>query len=130
MSNTDKGFEKRRFKRQKAKFIITYKLDNAVQMHMLIGSREVDALMVDLSEVGIAVLTKYDIPVSTNFLIKFTLINLHAHKEERVKSIEATGKVRYKVLTQDNVYRLGISFTRLSEEDRRAIANFVKKVSG
>ena len=78
MGNTHKNTEKRKSKRLKAEFIVTYKIDKPVEVHMWISDREVDALMLDLSESGMAILTNYDIPASTTLVIKFTLINLYA----------------------------------------------------
>lgn len=126
MGNTHKNTEKRKSKRLKAEFIVTYKIDKPVEVHMWISDREVDALMLDLSESGMAILTNYDIPASTTLVIKFTLINLYADKDERVTSIKILGEVRYNVLSKESEYRLGISFTQIANEDKHAIAKFIK----
>ena len=126
MINIYKDTDKRRSKRLKVEFIVTYKIDKPVEVHMWISDKEVNALMLDLSESGMAIVTNYDIPASATLLIRFTLINLYANKDERVTSIKILGEVRYNILTEENEHRLGISFTRITQEDKSAIANFIK----
>ncbi|MFH1317888.1 MAG: hypothetical protein ABIH71_02595 [Candidatus Omnitrophota bacterium] len=37
-----------------------------------------------------------------------------------------TGQVMYNILAEDDEHRLGISFTRITKEDRQSILQFVK----
>ena len=126
MDSTYKGPERRRLPRVRAEFIVIYRVNRPLKVLMLIGTREVNALMLDLSEGGMAVVTDYDIPVSTILLIKFTLINLHVAKDEQVRVMEIIGEVRNNILSKKDEHRLGIYFTRIAEEDKSAIATFVK----
>ena len=93
---------------------------------MWIGNKEVSAMMLDLSGLGIAIVTDYDIPIWSVLSIRFTLINLHTSKEERVRLMEMTGEVRNNVLLGRNKHRLGISFTHIDKKDQYAIDRFVK----
>ena len=127
MDKAHKGSERRKHRRLKVSFIIIYQINKPAHVLMLIGGREIDALMLDLSEVGMAILTNYSVPIKTSLLIKFTFINVDAVLEdERVRSMEITGEVRNSSPEGRDEYRLGISFIKIAEKDKAAIANFVK----
>ncbi len=126
MDSAYQGSEKRKFARTKVKFIVYYEVDKPIKVSMWVGDEEINALMLDLSEAGMAIVTNYDIPAETVLLIKFTLINLYADQEKKVKLINMTGEVCNSTLVENDEHRLGISFTEISEEDKSAIADFVK----
>jgi len=117
--------ERRRHKRLKVNFTVIYRVNKPLEVRMVIGDKEVHALMMDLSEGGMCILTDYNIPTRTNLFIKFVLINLNAYKDERVKSMEITGEVRYNLAMQDHLYRIGICFTEIDKKDKVAITNFL-----
>ena len=119
--------ERRKSKRLKATFILTYQVDKPLSLRIIMGwDREVVGLMLDLSEEGMAVSTDCDIPVSTIIAMKFTLINLALDGEERTKSMKITGEVKSNILLDKNEHRLGIHFIRIGQKDKDAITNFVK----
>ena len=126
MDSAYQGPERRKFLRVEVEFFVTYKVDRPVEIHAWIGNKEINALMLDLSEAGMAIVTNYDIAVSTVLSLKFTLINLYADQEKQVKLINMTGEIRNSTLTENEEYRLGVSFTEISEEDKSAITDFVK----
>lgn len=130
MQDTNSGSERRKFKRLKATFILTYQVNQPLSLRISIGwDTEVVALMLDLSEEGMAVSTDYDISVATIILIKFTLINMQAQGDERIKSMKITGEVKSNILIGKNEHRLGIHFTQIAERDKNAITEFVKAAS-
>ena len=117
--------EKRKFKRLKASFIVVYRLRRPLDILMIIGNEEVSGIMFDLSEGGISIASDYDIPPGTTLSIEFTLINPYASRDEQVKRIEVSGEVRNKTVTDSGENRLGIQFTNIAEEDRKALTDFV-----
>jgi len=119
------GPDRRRAKRLKIHFIVIYHVHRPLKVRMLVGSKEVDAVMLDLSQGGMAILTGYDIPISSILSMKFTLINMSAPKDKRVKTIEAMGQVRYNQAVKKSEYRLGILFTQMPKEDRESILSFI-----
>jgi c-di-GMP-binding flagellar brake protein YcgR len=125
MNTMYNGPERRKSARIEVKFVVTYQVHKPIEVRMWVGNKEVNALMLDLSEQGMAILTKYEIPIASSLAIKFTLINLQADKDRQMHSMEIIGGVRYSY-KEDNEHRLGISFTRISQEDKTAIANFVE----
>ena len=126
MDNAYQGPERRQFLRVEVEFFVTYKVDRPVEVHAWISNKEINALMLDLSEAGMAIVTNFDIPMTTVLSLKFTLIDLQADQEKQVKLINMTGEVRNSALVENDEHRLGISFTEISEEDKSAIADFVK----
>jgi len=120
--------ERRKHERLKVEFTLNYRVDSPLEVRMSIGwDSEVDALMVDLSEGGMAILTSCDIPVSSVLSINFTLINLTAiEDEERIKTLSITGEVRSNFTVDKTDRRLGIKFTQISQKDKEAIAEFVR----
>jgi len=124
MEKSYSGRERRRHKRVKVSFIVVYRGRKPLDLFMIVGNQEMGAIMLDLSEGGMAIITEYDVPVSTVLSIKFTLINHEAADEDKIRAMSMTGEVRHNIPVKRE-HRLGISFTDISEEDRRAIASFV-----
>ena len=110
------GPERRRAKRVKTTFIVIYKVGYPLQVRMTVRERDINAIMINLSEAGMAILTNYNIPVSTLLLMKFILINENsALDEERVRPMEIAGEVRYSISGERDERRLGIYFTQISD---------------
>jgi len=127
MSNqSPSGSEKRTSKRLRANFTLYYQVNKPPTVVMDIGyGREIEALMLDLSDGGMAILTNIDIPVDTVLLIKFTLINRALKDDNRIIKVDMTGMVCYNRLLENEEHRLGIQFTRISDHDKKAISEFV-----
>ncbi len=120
------GPERRRFERIKRDFIVFYKVVSPLEIDALVGHKEVHGIMIDLCETGTSVLIKHNIPPTSLLSTRFILVNEKAiNEDQRVRSMQMDGEVHYSILWE-GVYRVGISFTRISEEDRRAIVDFVK----
>lgn len=128
MHNADPGKERRKSKRLKVDFTVTYQVDRPLVVRMSVGwHHNIYALMLDLSEDGMAISTDFNIPASTILSINFTLINLTADtEEERMKSMEVTGEVKYNLPTAKGEHRLGIRFSNIAPIDKDTIANFIK----
>lgn len=122
----DPNRERRQFPRLSVNFIVTFQVDRPPDVRMAVGGYDVDALMLDLSEGGVALTTDYEIPRGTNLFIYFTLINPYTNEDRRINKMEIQGEVRHNVQLKDKQHRLGISFTRISESNKQAIAEFVQ----
>jgi c-di-GMP-binding flagellar brake protein YcgR len=124
------GIERRKFKRLRVNFTIVYQVDRPLVARMTLGWRkEVEALMQDLCEGGMAIITDYNIPPETILSIKFTLMNLSLSSEKRIRIMRMTGQVRYNMPANKKEHRLGVCFIEIDQEDRLAIADFVKIAS-
>ena len=127
MNGADSGGEKRRFDRIKVNITLNYHVRKPLHVRMLVGEEEVEATTLDLGEGGMAIMTKYDLPIETLISIEFMV-----HEEDNsttfkfYRSIFVQGEVKSNVLLGDNNHRIGISFQKIDEEDREEISRFVK----
>jgi c-di-GMP-binding flagellar brake protein YcgR len=120
--------DRREFRRQEVSFIVIYRVNTPLFVRMLVKDKEVDALALDLSEGGMAILTSYELAISTLVTLKFIIFkDLVLNMKRLSESVEATGEVRYSVFTKEKAYRIGIRFTDISSEDRNLIATFAKR---
>lgn len=121
--------EMRRFKRVNVSFSVLYTVDAPLTVRMQVGSKEFDAEALDLSEEGMAILTKskqYAIPAFTKVTVKFTMLNRSAIDEDRYRSIEIKGEVLSSFFMKEKgVYRFGIHFIDISDHERAFINDFV-----
>ncbi len=117
------GIERRRHRRVRTQFSAVCNMQTPPGFRTPIKENEIIARMADLSENGMAILTDYDIPPQSSLSSRFTLVNLGAKDADRYKLIETEGEVCYNS-AEDSLHRLGVCFTRISETDRTAIANF------
>ncbi len=128
MENRFTGTERRRFNRVLASFLVVYKVAEQTECTKAFKGRDLVAVMNDLSEGGLSMLTNHDIPETCGFLLEFTIINHDAREDKRVRTIEVRGGVKYKILTPKGERRLGISFDQIDGEDQAAIVD-LKKVA-
>lgn len=118
--------EHRRFKRIRVNLSVVYRVAKPLGIRMVVGNKEIRSTMLDLSEGGISVLTNYDIPMSSQLMIKFTLFRVENDDVSFYGPMEIIGEVRYNMPLGGNEYRLGICFVRLGRQDKTEIADFVK----
>lgn len=121
-----KGRERRKFKRVKVNFTAIFRIDKPIYVRMMAGNREVDGVLLDLSEGGLCILTTFDIPAATILIIKFVLIDAHSFQDKRIAKMDVVGEVRYNILFGKKEHRLGICFTQISDKDRKTLADFVE----
>ncbi len=120
--------ERRRSERIDASFTLIYSVENPYSLRISLGlSDDIDAIMLNLSELGMAIITKHDLPVGTKLYIKFSIIDLRLEGEERRKHMEMAAQTVSNILMPKSTHRIGIRFDRISEENKRAINNFVKR---
>lgn len=127
MNKTYSGKERREYERKEVKFTALCEIDHPAYAYMTIGNKKADVLMFDLSEKGMSISTNCNIPLFTPIGLEFTLIDLNAYGEERVKHMKVSGEVRSNILLKKNERRLGILFTSIKEEDLIAITGFIKR---
>ena len=129
MERTALNSERRKFKRVKVTFSIRYKVNQPLYVCMRVANQDINAIMLDLSEMGMSISTNYNIPAGTVLSIKFTLINDAAvNDEDSIYSMQIEGKVCNSSLIDEQEYRLGIRFTIIPNEARLKIAKFVSMI--
>ena len=124
MGSAYKGPERRRFERIPVDLTITYKVHESLKIKMVVGEREIEAEVSDLSEGGMSIVTNYDIPISSILLMTFSLVTIKDGGQDR-KAVTATGEVRYNILLGQAGHRLGISFSEISKDDKETISAFI-----
>ena len=118
--------ERRGFQRTRIKFLVLYKVNEPLNVRLQIGDRLINAIAVDLGAGGMAVLSNFAVPVDTIVNLQFTLVNEEEAKDEdRCRTIDIRGEVRYNQPTKDKAYRLGIRFLDMSAGERNFIIKFV-----
>lgn len=126
MVPTYTDLERRKFKRLAVNFIVIYRVHQPFEVIMIVGNKEINAMMVDLGEGGMALVTEYDVPPDTRLLLRFTLINPYGVTTDRVATMELDGEVRYNVALAKSEHRLGVCFHDVPLKDQRSLASFVR----
>jgi len=112
-------------------------LDSTLNAAMILaGMGPVDTLRTNAGKIfatfyslysGIAFLTSFQIPSSSDSAIRLTLEFDLATGDGQVYAIRAVGEVRYCYqLFEEAKWRIGIQFKEIKEEDKARIANFVR----
>ena len=120
--------EKRTHKRIHVRFTVSCEIYNSPKVLMVVGDKSLYALMIDLSERGMAIETKYNLPVKSILFMKFTLINtfIDDNDDNRFRTMDMVGEVRNSIPFEQNEYRVGIAFTQIAEDDKSAVGEFIK----
>jgi hypothetical protein len=127
MLDREGGQEKRKSDRKDVAYTFTYSIEEPYALRVNLGvADDISALMLDLSDLGVAILTEHDLPAGTKLLLKFNLMNLNLTGEDRRRNIKVSGEVTSCIALSKTSFRAGIRFDRISDEDKNAIRVFVK----
>jgi c-di-GMP-binding flagellar brake protein YcgR len=132
MENEAEGKNRRKSERLDVAFTLVYGIEKPFALRIKLGLvDEIDASMINLSDLGMAVTTEYDIPIDTELSIKFNIIDLCLSGDERWRKMEIIGQVASHVTVVDEnsklSHRIGIRFVNISSEDKFAISDFIKR---
>ena len=119
--------DRRRFQRLELNITVYYQIKEPLNIKVMFGDKEIEAMMLNISAGGMGMLTKFNIPARSTLLIKITLAKMD--KQGKVSfygPMEVVGEVKYNVLEEDKQYRLGIRFIKVERQDQVEITNFVK----
>jgi hypothetical protein len=119
--------EKRKDKRGPAAFTVTYRVLEPMEARARFGEAERDGIAEDLSVGGLSLSGNHPIPSGAVVSVKFRATRQGAtHSESGSRKFELRGQVRYcRPAGEPNSYRSGILFGKLSEDERRFIAELV-----
>jgi len=126
--NSYNGAERRKFKRKKVSFTVTYLVQQPMEVAMRIGDKKVDAAMLDLSEEGMAIKSEHDLPVGALLAMGFVLLYAFTPYENIMQDMQIEGEVVNRMALSDKTFRVGIRFTKITPEDRKAISDFVAHI--
>lgn len=127
MEERGKEQERRKSERLDVAFTLTYNTEKTPVFATIRGLiNGVDSLMLDLSDLGMAITAEDDIPLGTQFYIEFNLINLHLIGDARWRHIKINGVATSDQALSNKSHRIGICFNKISEADKLAIRDYVK----
>lgn len=126
MYNKYWGQDRRRFQRLKINISVWYSLDSHYQLFSMESGRDYEATTIDLSEAGVALAVKHDIPVSAALIIKFRLFKTERQGIVRFFApLEVAGQVRSNTLLENSEHRLGVYFKEIEKETKEEISDFI-----
>lgn len=121
------GLDRRKFHRLDLDITVFYKIHEPLMVKVMVGDKEIEAAMLNLSAGGIAFITNYNIPKWTIIFLKFTLSKMDKQGIVGLYGpMQILGEVRSNIALEENEYRLGICFTQIEEKDKAEIYNFLK----
>ncbi|MBU3958464.1 MAG: PilZ domain-containing protein [Candidatus Omnitrophica bacterium] len=127
MSRRYSAKDRRRFQRLELDITVYYQVSEPLNIRVMVGDKEVEATMLDISAGGMGLLTDFDIPARSILLIKFTLAKMDKQGQVNFYGpVNIRGEVRYNVLEDKNRYRLGIRFVKIDRLEQTKITDFVK----
>ncbi len=124
MFNRYWGKDRRRFQRLLLNLTILYKVRSPDYLRMRLGDKDMEATTLDLSRIGLAFLSKHNIPVWSNLLLKFIFFGSGDGAVSIVKPVEIEAQVK-SCMPYDNEFRCGVCFTGLDEERRFQLNRFI-----
>lgn len=128
MEDSDNNQNRRKFERLDTAFTLTYRIEKPFALGVQLGSTgDIDALMLNLSDTGMAIVTRHDLPAGAQLLLKLNIIDLRLKGDERYKRMEIGGETVSNVSLPDSGHKIGIRFNRISDADKLVISNFVKR---
>jgi len=127
MEDKANGQNRRKSERKDVAFTLSYCVDRPYTLRISLGvADDINALMLNLSDLGMAIVTTLDLLVGTRLDIRFNLMNLNLFGEKRTRQMRVTAEVVSKVALSKGNYRIGLRFDKITEEDKMAISDFIK----
>jgi c-di-GMP-binding flagellar brake protein YcgR len=120
------GRDRRRFQRLKVNLDVCFRVESPIALRGMLGDRRIEAILLDIGQGGMALLSPHNIPPEAELVLEFSLF-----KTDRMglvsfsDPIEISGEVRSSILIENGQYRLGISFKALRCGQGNEITDFV-----
>lgn len=127
MGNAYSGNDRRKTRRFKVNFAISFAVEKPLRIRGSLENEDIQAIISDISELGMAIMARRDIAVSTRLSVQFMLYRIEKISNFKLyKTIRAKGEVTSNIRLKDDRYRLGLTFKEISGEDKDAIIQFLK----
>lgn len=117
--------EKRKFRRIPANFDLLYRINDPSSVRTQSDRKKQCTHLFDISEIGMAISSDAPLVRGTELDISFHLI----YRDSQTPQMDVKGLVCYctaALFAGKNCFRVGIHFTEIADEDRRAITDFIK----
>ncbi|MGE5279306.1 MAG: PilZ domain-containing protein [Deltaproteobacteria bacterium] len=120
------GLERRRFRRAKVDFSVSYLIREPMDVSMAVDGKNVKTIMFDISEEGIAIKSYTEIPSGALLMIDFKLLYASKEAGDVKRDMHIEGRIVNRKALADKAFRYGIHFEKIAPEDRAAIADFIR----
>ncbi|MDD5348374.1 MAG: PilZ domain-containing protein [Candidatus Omnitrophica bacterium] len=122
--------DRRRYQRLALNVSVHYRVKNPWYVRIQYGDHVTEAVTLNLSEGGMALLTTQGIPAHTSLDISFTLFKVDRHGEVNFFTpVEIEGEVRSTAIHDSDQYRLSICFVKKNSQTKNRITDFIKLAS-
>lgn len=119
--------EKRKHKRVRASFIVTYKLRATIPVRLRTAEQNFTAVAVDISLGGLGAIVTEAVPIGQPVQISFALLNDQPTAGREMRHwFELTGKPLHCTLRPRAGYHVGIQFDEIPQEDMEFIADYIE----
>lgn len=113
MKNAYVGSERRSHKRLRMNCMVICRMNEPLSTRFMMRGKDIEAKMLDISQDGMAMVTNYDIPVTTVLSMRFTLLKVNKEAVTFTGPMEVTGEVRSSLALEKDEHRLGIYFKKI-----------------
>ena len=121
--------DRRRFQRLKVNLGLYFKIEGPLTSRYITGDKEVEATMLNISAGGVAFLTRYDLPVWSDLLIRLYLFKSNYSGAISLSNpVEILGQVRSNIITEFQEHRIGVCFKEVRGNNKFAVADSVESV--
>jgi c-di-GMP-binding flagellar brake protein YcgR len=120
------GSDRRKFQRVKVDFSVSYLVREPMEVSMRVEGKKVKTIMFDISEEGMALKSEYDVPLRALLTIDFILEYASKLRGDIMRRMEIEGRIVNKRTLAENMFRYGVHFEKIRQEDREAIVDFVR----
>lgn len=122
--------DRRRYQRLKVNLSVWFRLSARFHMISLPADEEIEAQTLDLSQEGISIVTKYNIPIYAELIVSFILFRMDRRGNIIFNEpLELTGEIRSNILISNNERRLGIWFKNIASEQRSKITQYISSIA-
>ncbi len=122
--------DRRKFYRLRAALFVCFSLRDEFYIPRLAQGEEIEARTFDISQGGMAIATRYNIPAKARLDIKCLLLGVNKQGVVSFsRPLELNGEVRYNTPINGSEYRLGICFRQLSQEDKKQVDDYISCIS-
>ena len=129
MNTSSAGQEKRTSPRVTQDLIKNCDPRQTLDAFLTIGGNSIGTEILDLGGKGIAVMTKFYIPICTSPALSFSLIYRDERCCSKFQKVRALCELSNKSIIKNKGYRIGFQFTEMSSADLSAISEFIRIAS-
>ena len=92
----------------------------------LLGGKEFESLVIDLSKNGAALLSSHSLPIDTKLFIKMFIVEVtYTGTSEFYEVLTLFANVRYSTHQYEDRYRIGIEFTDIDQDRENKLENII-----